>query len=107
MLSLLKGDSGGPLMSNDSEFTKKNKDDTKPWVLYGITSWGAECATVETPGVFTKVSHYVNWVHAIIRSKSRFMYNTLYRRKLNDRDCLHVRHYVLTPASLLSSSSLL
>ena len=61
-------------MSNDSEFTEKSEDDDdddddEPWVIYGITSWGEKCATVETPGVFTKVSHYVNWIQTIIKCK--------------------------------------
>ena len=59
-------------MSNDSEFTKKSEDDDdddEPWVIYGITSWGMDCATVEGPGVFTKVSHYVNWIQKIITCK--------------------------------------
>ena len=77
MQSSLKGDSGSPLMSNDSEFTEKNEDDAKPWVIYGIASWTFMCARVETPGVFTKVSHYVNWIQTIITCKSHLVYNTL------------------------------
>ena len=75
----LQGDGGGPLMSNDSEFTKIKKDDTKPWVLYGLTSWGLlGCANRRKPHVYTKVSHFVNWIHAIIRGKiTLLMYSVI------------------------------
>ena len=71
-------------MSNDSEFTKIKKDDTKPWVLYGITSWGLlGCGKAGRPSVFTKVSHYVNWIHAIIRGKSYINVASLYIKIYN------------------------
>merc|ERR1711964_25812 len=48
-----QGDSGGPLT-----FTPAGQG--KP-VLVGITSWGIGCAT-QQPGVYTKVTHYLDWI---------------------------------------------
>ncbi|XP_067277527.1 plasminogen activator, urokinase a [Pseudorasbora parva] len=47
-----KGDSGGPLVCevNDTMF------------LFGIISWGIDCAEKFKPGVYTKVSNYNNWI---------------------------------------------
>lgn len=45
------GDSGGPLTING--------------VQVGIVSWSVKpCAVAPYPGVYTKVSHYVNWIKA-------------------------------------------
>ena len=48
-----KGDSGGSLM----------KKDGFSWYLYGIVSFGPKnCGQTEIPGVYTKVSHFVDWI---------------------------------------------
>jgi len=49
-----QGDSGGPVVV-------RNIDDTE-WLLIGITSWGYGCADPGYPGVYTKVSYYINWI---------------------------------------------
>ena len=47
-----QGDSGGPLVVNvDEKFT-----------LAGITSWGYGCGISGSPGVYTKVANYINWI---------------------------------------------
>ena len=33
-----------------------------PWILYGITSWGIGCARAYTPGVYVKVSRFIDWI---------------------------------------------
>lgn len=54
------GDSGGPLFG-----TKQNGQP----VLLGITSFGKGCATVGRPAVYTRVSHYVDWIKSVIGEK--------------------------------------
>ncbi|XP_078397876.1 complement factor I-like [Cetorhinus maximus] len=48
-----KGDSGGPLVCSD----ERNKA-----YVWGLVSWGEDCGTYGYPGVYTKVSHYFEWI---------------------------------------------
>ncbi|XP_067399050.1 transmembrane protease serine 9-like [Emydura macquarii macquarii] len=49
-----QGDSGGPLVCSSS--------------LQGIVSWGLEeCALPQKPGVYTKISKYIDWIQTTIR----------------------------------------
>nr|XP_015836792.1 PREDICTED: uncharacterized protein LOC661375 [Tribolium castaneum] len=53
-----RGDSGGPLMT---VIRDKNKDDH--WYAAGVVSFGpSPCGMENWPGVYTKVSKYVNWI---------------------------------------------
>lgn len=54
------GDSGGPLAVKSSEDNK--------WVLAGIISNGIKCGQPYTPGVYTQVSAFVDWINAVINS---------------------------------------
>ncbi|XP_060643171.2 tissue-type plasminogen activator [Anolis sagrei] len=47
-----KGDSGGPLVCL--------KDDRM--ILVGIVSWGVGCGKKDTPGVYTNVVRYLDWI---------------------------------------------
>ncbi|KAK4830638.1 hypothetical protein QYF61_012481 [Mycteria americana] len=51
-----QGDSGGPLTLEDG---------TK-WFLVGVTSFGYECALPKRPGVYVRVTMFVDWIKKII-----------------------------------------
>merc|ERR1712038_635944 len=48
-----QGDSGGPFFSNESPKSRE---------LLGVVSWGIGCARPGYPGVYTEVSHFVEWI---------------------------------------------
>ncbi|XP_075426286.1 hepatocyte growth factor activator serine protease isoform X2 [Ascaphus truei] len=52
-LDACQGDSGGPLACERDKIS----------YLYGIISWGDGCGRRNKPGVYTKVSNYVNWIN--------------------------------------------
>ncbi|XP_058519824.1 transmembrane protease serine 4 isoform X4 [Ochotona princeps] len=53
-----QGDSGGPLMYHSSQ-----------WQVVGIVSWGHGCGSPSTPGVYTKVAAYLDWIYNVRESE--------------------------------------
>ena len=47
------GDSGGPLSVKSEEGS---------WVLFGAVSWGIGCAKARVPGVYARVSKFMDWI---------------------------------------------
>ncbi|XP_053683421.1 uncharacterized protein LOC128733684 [Sabethes cyaneus] len=58
-----EGDSGGPLVCTSD----------RGHTLYGIISWGFHCGYVNKPGVYVKVSHYLDWIEQKLK-QSLHMY---------------------------------
>lgn len=54
-----QGDSGGPLQISHPK-------NMCFFQVLGITSFGQGCGGVNIPGVYTRVSHYLNWIEDIV-----------------------------------------
>ncbi|KAM5191475.1 plasma kallikrein [Mantella aurantiaca] len=70
-----KGDSGGPLACEVD----------KMWYLIGITSWGEGCAQPDKPGVYTKVTEYIDWIIEQTSMMPRHSRRHLHRRPRHDQ----------------------
>jgi len=53
-----QGDSGGSL------FVKETRDNKTKYVSVGIVSYGDKCALPNKPGIYTRVSYFLNWIKA-------------------------------------------
>ena len=56
-----QGDSGGPLVYQPRQ--------SKTWYIVGITSYGIGCARAYYPGIYTRVSAYLDWINAVLAQR--------------------------------------
>ena len=50
-----QGDSGGPLMVRDFK--------SRRYILIGLNSYGHGCAVKDAPGMYARVTYFLNWVY--------------------------------------------
>jgi len=53
-----QGDSGGPVTYYDST--------TNSFIEVGLVSWGNGCAEAGYPGVYSRISSYINWISTLV-----------------------------------------
>ncbi|CAF2120793.1 unnamed protein product [Rotaria magnacalcarata] len=70
-----QADSGGPLMVENAD---------SRWEIIGITSFGKLCGNANTPGIYTRVGTYNNFIRSIINlSRTRHYYSSTVQLNAN------------------------
>ncbi|XP_028459849.1 hyaluronan-binding protein 2 [Perca flavescens] len=55
-----QGDSGGPLTCQENNTN----------IIYGLVSWGDQCGQKNKPGVYTRVTRFLNWIRTKTQAAS-------------------------------------
>lgn len=55
-----QGDSGGPLQLRSGNYG------SYIYHIIGITSFGKACGFSENPAVYTRISHYIDWIESVV-----------------------------------------
>ena len=65
MLSLdsCQGDSGGPIFQWTGKY----------WEQVGIVSHGRGCAVAGSPGIYTRLSYYYDWINDILKTNDEYI----------------------------------
>uniref|UniRef100_A0A182JJV3 Uncharacterized protein n=1 Tax=Anopheles atroparvus TaxID=41427 RepID=A0A182JJV3_ANOAO len=61
-----EGDSGGPLQLMAPREQGEPDTGLCRYQLVGVTSNGGICGTVNRPGIYTRVSSYVDWIEGVV-----------------------------------------
>jgi secreted trypsin-like serine protease len=56
------GDSGGPLVLESDARSRPDEMPFTRYTLIGIVSWGRGCAQTGQPGLYTRVTSYLDWI---------------------------------------------
>ena len=64
-----QGDSGGPLVCRKKEIPSGTGQQQDVWYLWGVVSWGIDCAKPGFYGVYASVETMGSWVANTVKSR--------------------------------------
>ena len=60
-----QSDSGGPLV------VPRSSSDASA-IVYGVVSWGRNCALPDAPGVYARVAKYLGWIQSYMNGQYQY-----------------------------------